>query len=1033
MATSDNSIDIRINGDSSSLNVSLRNSNREISNLESGFKKMSTSMGSMFGSIAKLAVVGVAAKGMWDLSKSTFEATNTYEQFKASIAARVGDLGTTEVFDAIQKFAKDTPFDLDQTVKAFTRLKDMGLDPSREAMLAYGNAAAAQKGKGIIDVVEAVADAVVGENERLKEFGIKASKNGEMVTYTYNNVSETFKATGENIENYLKKTFGMVANGEAMSRMAMTVQGRINALKDSFQQLQNNIGESLNFSSFFGGIIEGMSNVVDSLNEVFKAGAAGDYMDALASYLTPVINLFNKFKDLVVETWDSLFNQGNQTFGEQIMSGLDFIIDLFRELESLIDLNFFGEFADMSIIAIQPLIEVFNDMADFFKNGFTQAIDDFKRDFINTFNSLPEPVQEVLTAIWDELKRVFGGGNSEVNGFNLVEKIGITIAALPAMFKKVLMDALAWFNWFADNAIAIVDSINVAIAQKSVSAGKTAYQAGIALAENELRQSLDTNNKEFSDSVKKTVEGFKKMGEAANKAREQSRLSKIAEKENVKADLDSANKKIADYRAKEKAKEGEDVLAKYRTKTKPTGGAGSGAGKKSGASNSNNTLYEAEKKAYKAMLDLQSDQLNRQLDNNLISYEKYYSKLEDIEIQKLYAEMEMKKKQKANNDALANSSDATDKQKSSYQAGSIKLQGEINELAIKEQQIRENIAEKLKKSKEEFSKMVLSMQSDLENMLGAPTIDTAMKQFAEKYDKTIARLKVEDKENGTNYAQQAEKLKAIYEAKERINIADNENNIITAEASARRAELQDSMETGQISYSEYLKQNIALNKELNAEQLKILENQLQLALSAPAYNREEIASLKEKIALTKIASRQVDENVTKLKESFSSSFGTFFSDVLSGTKGIKSAFEDLTTSILKNITDIISKNLANSLMNSLFNGTVSGTQGASGGAGFGGIISSALSGLFGGAFANGGLMPNNSVNLVGEKGRELVFNTPSGNKVIPNDRTEEILSGAGKTTIFNIHANDPNVFRKSKNQIVTEEQRRNQWIANRNS
>ena len=52
-----------------------------------------------------------------------------------------------------------------------------------EVAAAYGDTASAM-GKSLDDMVEAVADAATGEFERLKEFGIRASKNGDRVSFT---------------------------------------------------------------------------------------------------------------------------------------------------------------------------------------------------------------------------------------------------------------------------------------------------------------------------------------------------------------------------------------------------------------------------------------------------------------------------------------------------------------------------------------------------------------------------------------------------------------------------------------------------------------------------------------------------------------------------------------------------------------------------------------------------------------------------------------------------------------------------------
>jgi phage tail tape-measure protein len=89
-----------------------------------------------------------------------------------------------EAFSKLQEFAAKTPFSLQQAVEGFIRLQSLGIEPTNELMTSFGNTSSAM-GKSLIQFVEAVADASVGEFERLKEFGIKASSQGDQVALTF--------------------------------------------------------------------------------------------------------------------------------------------------------------------------------------------------------------------------------------------------------------------------------------------------------------------------------------------------------------------------------------------------------------------------------------------------------------------------------------------------------------------------------------------------------------------------------------------------------------------------------------------------------------------------------------------------------------------------------------------------------------------------------------------------------------------------------------------------------------------------------
>lgn len=132
-------------------------------------------------------------KGISGTLGALFESNRNFEQLSASLKTVIGSTENAQAaFTLIENFATATPYQLNEVVEAFIRLKALGLDPSEEALTSYGNTASAFS-KNILDFVEAVADATVGEFERLKSFGIKANTLTNEVKFTFAGVTTTVK------------------------------------------------------------------------------------------------------------------------------------------------------------------------------------------------------------------------------------------------------------------------------------------------------------------------------------------------------------------------------------------------------------------------------------------------------------------------------------------------------------------------------------------------------------------------------------------------------------------------------------------------------------------------------------------------------------------------------------------------------------------------------------------------------------------------------------------------------------------------
>jgi hypothetical protein len=206
-------------------------------------KKTERTLNDIAGTALKLGGVlgGISFAGV---AAGIFKTTAQMEKLKASLKTVTGSTENANLaFEGILDFTKSTPFQLEETTSAFIKLKALGLEPSERALRSYGNTASAM-GKSLDQMIEAVADATTGEFERLKEFGIKASSQGDNVAFTFQGVTTTVRKNATEIEEYLTK-IGETQFAGAMEEQMNTLTGVMSNLQDTVTQLLNGEGDGL--------------------------------------------------------------------------------------------------------------------------------------------------------------------------------------------------------------------------------------------------------------------------------------------------------------------------------------------------------------------------------------------------------------------------------------------------------------------------------------------------------------------------------------------------------------------------------------------------------------------------------------------------------------------------------------------------------------------------------------------------------------------------------------------------------------------
>jgi hypothetical protein len=315
---------------------------------------------SQLNGLTKAAGAAAAAVVSLETAKQVFSALvdsqRNFDKLNSSLITMTGSAeNAAKAFSVLQQFAKETPYGLNQAVEGFTKLVALGLNPSKEALISYGNTAAAM-GKDLNQMIEAVADASTFEFERLKEFGIKSSQQADTVSFTFRGVTTTVKKNSEEIQKYLLN-IGNTDFAGAMETRSKTLDGQLSSLADSFDGLVLAVARS----GFGGAVGEQAATAEDAITALTDAIASNE----IAATLQDWVALFNEsFKfisdalnDLAFDTDDKSVDMSDSlgTIPDAIREWLPDIQQTFHEV-----IAWFQRIDDYAVALGQTLADVFD-------------------------------------------------------------------------------------------------------------------------------------------------------------------------------------------------------------------------------------------------------------------------------------------------------------------------------------------------------------------------------------------------------------------------------------------------------------------------------------------------------------------------------------------------------------------------------------------------------------------------------------------------------------------------------------------------
>lgn len=354
----------------------------------------------------------------------------------------------------------------------------------------------------------------------------------------------------------------------------------------------------------------------------------------------------------------------------------------------------------------------------------------------------------------------------------------------------------------------------------------------------------------------------------------------------------------------------------------------------------------------------------------------------------------------------------TRKTKKENEALEVKLLELINKRENAEKEYNLRVQETFFAREKDLRKVqetIKNFNAGIQDLLGNKVLSTRI-----KIDLEVDNLIFENQNNPEML-----KLIPIYEQIKKFKAEQEQQNSLLSLSEDRLNILR---EEGFIVQVDYLQQLGSLNKE----RLKQYEDELNLIRSL-APDQQDNLRIKELENLILKTRANLDPLAKDIKKTFDQSFGTFFNDVISGTKSVKDAFRDLVNSVQQYLSKLVSEKLVQQLFggssggglfDGLFGSLGGGSSGGNGG-GLGNMFGGFISSLFG--MATGGFMEAGKPYKVGETGTELFIPKTSG-YMMNSSRTNDLMMGSrnnGGITNINVSLATPNYtsFNNSEGQL----------------
>ena len=237
------------------------------------------------GSLKHIILTVAGTDAIRRFVSNVIDVAGNFQKMEAVLTNSLGSASKVkEAMDMLSDFGAKTPFQVDELTAAYVKLVNQGFIPTAEQMRKLGDLASST-GKSFDQLTEAIIDAQVGENERLKEFGIRASKNGDTITYIFREQEAVVKNTASAIREYILSLGDLEGVIGANEKISATFVGRLSNIEDELTNQFKDFGEKFNAELSTG--IGWAGDLVDNLNRIIPV--IGGLVVAYGSYKAAVL------------------------------------------------------------------------------------------------------------------------------------------------------------------------------------------------------------------------------------------------------------------------------------------------------------------------------------------------------------------------------------------------------------------------------------------------------------------------------------------------------------------------------------------------------------------------------------------------------------------------------------------------------------------------------------------------------------------------------------------------------------------------
>lgn len=290
------------------LSNQLRSVRMRMDDLRNKGRNISTEFGSAESMLSKWkmaakAFIAVKLVGyLTQLNSAVYRTRKEFAKYEAVLRNTFqSQEKATQAMKMLQQLAADTPASLKEWTEAYIKLVNRGLKPTSQELTNMGDLAASQ-GKSVDQLIEAILDAMTGENERLKEFGIKAAKNGETTKFTFRGVTTEVRNSEQAIKDYLLSLGQLEGVVGSMAVQMQELEGMQSNFGDTVDSVLNRIGKKM--EPFYKGLLRRGISFFSTIDKLFTSHTEvyESHLDQMVQLESAVPQLMSRYEELSSKT-----------------------------------------------------------------------------------------------------------------------------------------------------------------------------------------------------------------------------------------------------------------------------------------------------------------------------------------------------------------------------------------------------------------------------------------------------------------------------------------------------------------------------------------------------------------------------------------------------------------------------------------------------------------------------------------------------------------------------------------------------------